>query len=108
MVAWDEIHYRAGVAADETTGRAAVFEQARVPGASLQNFADWFIETFSMQDVVKAAKKRLQSTFGQTEILDTHYHRCTRSAVWAAHSKLNIPDNLLQGDARPEGLHGVH
>ena len=81
VVAWDEIPYRAGVAANDRTGRAAVSEQARVPGASLPNFADWFIETFNIQDVVKAAKKRLQSTFGQTEILDTHVDQIRRDVA---------------------------
>ena len=78
-VDWDEIPYRAGVAAGE--GRIEVIEQARVPGASLQDFADWFIETFSMQDVVKAAKKRLTNTFGQTEILDTHIDQIRRDVA---------------------------
>ena len=47
----------------------------------MQDFSDWFIETFSMQDVVKAAKKRLNSTWGQTDLLDTHFDQLRRDVA---------------------------
>ena len=77
---WEEKQYRAA-GVPSSSGLPGIAEIPHRRAATLQDFSDWFIETFSMQDVVKAAKRRLNSTWGQTDLLDTHFDQLRRDVA---------------------------
>ena len=66
------------LAADGAVIQAAV---PRIDGVTLNNIFTWFITKFSKQDVIRAAKERLQSTHGQTTHLDQHLDQMERDIV---------------------------
>ena len=66
------------LAADGAVIQAAV---PRIDGVTLNNIFTWFITKFSKQDVIRAAKKRLQSTHGQTTHIDQHLDQMERDIV---------------------------
>ena len=77
-----------------------VAAQAAVPpidGATLHHVFTWFINKFSKQDVIKAAKKRLQSSHGQTTHLDQHLDQMERdiATVGGTLTDNSQVDNIL-------------
>ena len=62
-------------------GLPFVAEVVEQPAAELEDLMNWFIHHFSKGDVVKAAKRRLQSSFGQTTTLDTHLDQIERDVA---------------------------
>ena len=68
-----------------------------VAAATLEDLLNWFVLTFSRKDVVRAAKKRLQSSFGQTTLLDAHFEQIVRDvkAIKGSMEDDSQVDNIL-------------
>ena len=66
---------------------------APVAAATLDDLLAWFVVQFSRKDVKRAAKKRLQVSFGQTTILDTHFEQIERD-VKAINGSLNDDSHM--------------
>ena len=86
---------QAAVAAAD--GQPEVLAVAPIPAATLDDLLAWFVVQLSRNDVKRAAKKRLQVSFGQTTILDTHFEQieCDVKAINGSLTDDSQVDNIL-------------
>ena len=86
---------QAAVAAAD--GQSKVLAVAPAPAATLGGLLAWFVVNFSRKDIKRAAKKRLQVSFGQTTILDTHFEQIERDvkAINGSLTDDSQVDNIL-------------
>ena len=83
-----------GIAADPEN---SVIRIPRIDATNTDHLAQWFVHTFSnLAALKKAAKKRLQTTLGQTTVLDSHFEQIRRD--------VEIIDGCLDDDSQVDNI----